>query len=373
MTGAAKLQRSCGCGGTCGRCAGDNGRVPPAVHDVLRSPGLPLDAATRAEMEPRFGRNFSDVRVHSGDREAASAHSVGALAYAAGRHIVLGETHVPRHVLAHELAHVAQDGGGDALPQRIGAASSSHEAEATRAETGGPITGARPAGGQLHRYRSTKAFNFGVADGGSLKEAAFTDKKKQPWIEKIDVHFTKTAKDSSGETIPTGTLTGTYFSNPAAMTAITASITGGTPSLGLTDKGTGFKIGRIEGIGYNDMPLGSAGEGPGTHYAKPVKGVFSASMQFALFFKGKEAIHLGSLTDGSHACVHTPDPPMQRLNYHSVSDKTTVDVSYDTAALTQPCCERGAAVGAKKKGDIPNPCNNIDPASCGGAKGSAKP
>lgn len=38
--------------------------VPPIVHDVLRSPGQPLDATTRAFMEPRFGQDFNGVKVH---------------------------------------------------------------------------------------------------------------------------------------------------------------------------------------------------------------------------------------------------------------------------------------------------------------------
>jgi hypothetical protein len=38
--------------------------VPPIVHEVLRSPGQPLDAATRAFMEPRFGHDFSKISVH---------------------------------------------------------------------------------------------------------------------------------------------------------------------------------------------------------------------------------------------------------------------------------------------------------------------
>ena len=38
--------------------------VPPIVHEVLRSSGQPLDAATRDFMEPRFGRDFSQVPVH---------------------------------------------------------------------------------------------------------------------------------------------------------------------------------------------------------------------------------------------------------------------------------------------------------------------
>ena len=39
--------------------------VPPIVHEALRSPGQPLDAATLAYMEPRFGHDFSRVRVQS--------------------------------------------------------------------------------------------------------------------------------------------------------------------------------------------------------------------------------------------------------------------------------------------------------------------
>ncbi len=47
-------------------------RVPPLVHKVLRSPGQPLDLEARAFMEPRFGHDFSQVRVHT-DAKAAGA------------------------------------------------------------------------------------------------------------------------------------------------------------------------------------------------------------------------------------------------------------------------------------------------------------
>jgi Domain of unknown function (DUF4157) len=43
--------------------------VPPIVHDVLSSPGRPLDAGTQAFMEPRFGYDFSQVRVHAAQRQ----------------------------------------------------------------------------------------------------------------------------------------------------------------------------------------------------------------------------------------------------------------------------------------------------------------
>ena len=49
--------------------------VPPIVHEVLRSPGQPLDATTRAFMEPRFGHDFSHVRACT---NASTAHSARA-------------------------------------------------------------------------------------------------------------------------------------------------------------------------------------------------------------------------------------------------------------------------------------------------------
>jgi hypothetical protein len=62
--------------------------VPPVVHEVLRSPGAPLDPSTRAFMEPRFGHDFSRVRVHADTRAAESARAVKARAYTVGRDVV---------------------------------------------------------------------------------------------------------------------------------------------------------------------------------------------------------------------------------------------------------------------------------------------
>src|SRR5512135_890937 len=90
--------------------------APPIVHEVLRSSGQPLDAATRAFMEPRFGHDFSGVRVHSDAQAAESAHAVNALAYTVGQDVVFGasryapKTHEGAHLLAHELTHVVQQG-----------------------------------------------------------------------------------------------------------------------------------------------------------------------------------------------------------------------------------------------------------------------
>lgn len=84
------------------------------AQDVCASSGRPLDAATRMFMEPRFGYDFSKVRVHNDARAAESARSVNALAYTLGSNIVFGannyspETSRGKHLLAHELAHVVQ-------------------------------------------------------------------------------------------------------------------------------------------------------------------------------------------------------------------------------------------------------------------------
>jgi len=93
--------------------AGD-ARALPVVQEVLRSPGRPLDLAVRAFMEPRFGHDFSRVRVHADAKAAESAREVNALAYTLGRDVVFGGgryvpgTSAGQKLLAHELTHVIQ-------------------------------------------------------------------------------------------------------------------------------------------------------------------------------------------------------------------------------------------------------------------------
>lgn len=83
-----------------------------AVHDVLRSAGRPLDTPVRSEMEARLGADFSDVRVHTDAAARRSAAELGAHAYTAGNHVVVGAGGGDRHTLAHELTHVIQQRSG---------------------------------------------------------------------------------------------------------------------------------------------------------------------------------------------------------------------------------------------------------------------
>ncbi len=130
----APLQRKCPCGGPAeGECEdckkeklqrkadgpANGGQAPAIVSDVLRSAGEPLHPEARQFFEPRFGFDFSKVRVHIGERAAESAKAVQARAYTVGNHLVFaGSEYDPRSapgrkLLSHELAHVVQQSGGD--------------------------------------------------------------------------------------------------------------------------------------------------------------------------------------------------------------------------------------------------------------------
>lgn len=99
--------------------------VPPIVDEVLRSPGQSLDLATRALMEPHFGYDFSQVRIHTGRVAEQSACEVNAHAYTVGRNIVFGSgqyalgMYKGQRLLAHELAHTIQQKGDNTIIQRM--------------------------------------------------------------------------------------------------------------------------------------------------------------------------------------------------------------------------------------------------------------
>ncbi|MCP5409097.1 MAG: DUF4157 domain-containing protein [Chromatiaceae bacterium] len=90
--------------------------APASVKRLLNSPGKPLGASTRSFFEPRFARDFSDVRVHIGKEASSTAREINARAFTLGRDLVFADgeyqpdSHAGRHLLAHELTHVVQQG-----------------------------------------------------------------------------------------------------------------------------------------------------------------------------------------------------------------------------------------------------------------------
>jgi hypothetical protein len=91
--------------------------VEARVERLQRTGGRSLSSDEREFFEPRFGHDLGDVRVHDDGEAAELAGLLGARAFAVGHHIALGagervDGGDGRRLLAHELAHVIQQTGG---------------------------------------------------------------------------------------------------------------------------------------------------------------------------------------------------------------------------------------------------------------------
>ncbi len=346
--------RRCACGGSCPSCrkekeaelhrketgGGSPGVAPPLVHEVLSSPGRPLPVPAKTFMEQRFGTDFSGVRVHDDARAAESSRAVDAHAYAVGSDLVFDAgryapgTSAGDRLIAHELAHVVQQGGTPA------------PAVAPRA---------------LAPYRASSAPHFQECDGGGLVEKEY--ERGDPWIDQISVNFDDFTRYVDDDVMPKGKLSATYADGTAAVTDM--EISGGYASLGLTDRGD-FKVLRIEGCGYHSITVPRPDRSPESKkYYAPSK-LADANMSYAIFFRqgkssGNQAIHRGLITAGSLACVHVQEEDqLRRLNYHSRVKHTKVSVAYTPSVLAAACCARRAFTGRM----VSNPCGDVDAASC---------
>ncbi|NIM14316.1 MAG: DUF4157 domain-containing protein [Candidatus Aminicenantes bacterium] len=96
------------------------GSTPEVTSDIesrinsMKGGGQPLSEASRAFFEPRFGTDFSGVRIHTDPRAAQTAQSINAKAFTTGKDIVFNSgqyspaTSSGKRLLAHELTHVVQ-------------------------------------------------------------------------------------------------------------------------------------------------------------------------------------------------------------------------------------------------------------------------
>lgn len=137
--GTADLQRcDCGHGGEHAVQLKEAGPAPASrdvsgeIHSSM-SGGSPLPVGVRGFMEPRFGANFGNVRVHTGERAAELSQNLNAHAFTVGNHVFFGknqfqpETGPGRELIAHELTHTIQQGAvaqrsavGEMVVQRDG-------------------------------------------------------------------------------------------------------------------------------------------------------------------------------------------------------------------------------------------------------------
>jgi hypothetical protein len=125
------------------------------VQNVLATPGRPLDAGSRKFFEPRFGHDFSSVRLHADGAADRSARAIDARAYTAGHHIVFAAgqfspaTPDGQRLIAHELAHVAQHDGTAADARRL-----------RRQRTGSARMGTMPSGGPVRQATPDERRDF---------------------------------------------------------------------------------------------------------------------------------------------------------------------------------------------------------------------
>jgi len=146
-----------------------------------RSGGSPLPSRLRSDLEPKFGADFSNVRVHTGAQSDQLNHSIGAQAFTHGSHIYMGAdkynpgTGSGKHLLAHELTHVVQQGGAKQgaiqTKQRAELArdSISNSAQSNRIVRRTPSDIFRDAtrgGGREVPYRSEMERSFGASFSG---------------------------------------------------------------------------------------------------------------------------------------------------------------------------------------------------------------
>jgi len=140
-------------------------------------------------MEPRFGHDFSQVKVHTDAKAAESASAVNALAYTVGRDVVFGRgqyttgTSEGRRLLAHELVHVVQQGNGAGrIIQRQDAGKSGPASEGTSSatESASPTADADPCDGEskANSYKPTDKDSIGKEIKVTLDHRLFGDTSK---------------------------------------------------------------------------------------------------------------------------------------------------------------------------------------------------
>jgi hypothetical protein len=179
--------------------------VPPIVHEVLNSPSQPLDAETRSFMEPRFGQDFSQVRVHTDAKAAESAQAVNANAYTIGQDIVFAagkhapESNIGKQLMAHELTHVVQQQGSSSAIGRESTATAEQEADAVSANITDSFTSNSVA---IHSHPQALYRQAAAPTSTSMTRAEFeTTMRKRFGVTRIR---TGTQQEQEGRLTPMG-------------------------------------------------------------------------------------------------------------------------------------------------------------------------
>jgi len=147
--------------------------VAANIH-AMNGGGRPLPSTTRAFLEPRFGADFSQVRVHTDSRAAGTANSIQARAFTVGSNIAFGagqyapESGEGRRLLAHELTHVIQQNRSQVQSSQQVAAKVMRQPAGDKKLK--PVAPPCPGSCHVHVEHYERAFGGGGAEPGSLRE-----------------------------------------------------------------------------------------------------------------------------------------------------------------------------------------------------------
>lgn len=110
------------------RASGQTPRVASRLETEIRSlkgGGQPLSESERNFFEPRFGYDFSGVRIHTGLRAIETARALNAKAFTIGQDIISGQDYRPpvtskgNKLVAHELVHTIQQQEETHSPRQV--------------------------------------------------------------------------------------------------------------------------------------------------------------------------------------------------------------------------------------------------------------
>ncbi len=89
--------------------------IEPSINS-LKGGGRQLSKSERDFFEPRFGADFSNIRVHTDGKATETTKAINAQAFTVGNNVVFGkgryspESDSGRRLMAHELVHTIQQG-----------------------------------------------------------------------------------------------------------------------------------------------------------------------------------------------------------------------------------------------------------------------
>jgi hypothetical protein len=134
-------------------------KTPSPTSSRVNIPGgSPLPSSVRNHMEPRFGANFGNVRVHTGDSAAQHSANLNAHAFTVGNHIFFGkEKYQPqsasgRELIAHELTHTIQQGA--AVQRSVDTLATQSDQPQVQRKAGGPNSAPRNDAGSQRTVSS---------------------------------------------------------------------------------------------------------------------------------------------------------------------------------------------------------------------------